>query len=132
MGTKIFKRSYHTVLRAFSFKKIKILILQTSLTNIPIIINIKKQTRLFISTYSIKCNRFIVSVAMILQSNSMDYGQLVMKCPSSLEKFSKSPSARFYTGSRTLITNRPECRAITYRPGRSQTGMKIEIVNMFT
>jgi hypothetical protein len=62
MGTKIFKRSYHTVLRAFSFKKIKILIMQTSLTNIPIIINIKKQTRLFISTYSIKCNRFIVSI----------------------------------------------------------------------
>jgi hypothetical protein len=36
--------------------------------NIPIVISIKKQTHLFISTYSIEWNRFIVSVAMILQS----------------------------------------------------------------
>ena len=39
--------------------------------NIPIVISIKKQTRLFISTYSIEWNRFIVSVAMILQRDSM-------------------------------------------------------------
>jgi hypothetical protein len=43
----------------------------TSLTNIPIVISIKKQTRLFISIYSIEWNRFIVSVAVILQSDSM-------------------------------------------------------------
>jgi hypothetical protein len=32
MGTKIFKTSYYTVLRAFSFKKIKILMFDASAT----------------------------------------------------------------------------------------------------
>ena len=38
MGTKIFKTSYYTVLKAFSFKKIKILMTSTTLIKIRCIV----------------------------------------------------------------------------------------------
>ena len=40
MGTKIFKTSYYTVLRAFLFKKIKILMINSS----PLILSVSKQS----------------------------------------------------------------------------------------
>jgi hypothetical protein len=39
MGTKIFKTSYYTVLRAFSFKKIKILMTVKNKSHFPIVEN---------------------------------------------------------------------------------------------